>query len=125
LQAGFSVIRSLTAIGACLHCPEGEALLSVASALKRGVDWREAWGNQSANLAPLADILEPSYRHGRALGNQIDAFIHRYCSEAESEITQKGEKLAVKTLIPLGLCYLPSFIILGLIPLMIALTHFG
>jgi tight adherence protein B len=125
LQAGLSVIRSLEAIGAGINGPEGEALMRTAAALKRGVDWQEAWDNRLAILSPLADILEPSFRHGRPLGDQIDAFIRRYCSEAESEITQKGEKLAVKTLIPLGLCYLPSFIILGLIPLMIALTHFG
>jgi tight adherence protein B len=125
LQAGFSVIRSLDAVGRCLNCPEGEALVRTAANLKRGLDWNEAWDRQFLNLAPWTDILEPSFRYGRAIGDQIDTFIQRYCSQMESEIIQKGEKLAVKTLIPLGLCYLPSFIILGLIPLMIALTHFG
>jgi tight adherence protein B len=74
-----------------------------------------------ANLPPEFSCLENSYKTGSSPIGAIDAGIDNIYNSQLQQFVKKGEELTVKLTVPLGSCYLPSFILIGIIPTIIAL----
>ena len=124
-RSGASVVRALDAVGAALAGPEGEALRSVASVLVLGGRWDDAWPrrlleNGGAAVRVLREALRPAWEHGpppepalRAASDQLRR------DRAERSATAAG-RLGVRLVLPLGLCYLPAFVLVGLVPVLVS-----
>ncbi|MPV38727.1 secretion system protein [Georgenia subflava] len=124
LGAGAAVPGTLQALGRAVSGPDpaapGAALRQAGSALLLGAPWEEAWAGAPRHLAPLADALEPAWLDGAAPGpllrqaaGSVRATRHRQAQEAAA-------RLGVRLVLPLGLCFLPAFVLLGLVPVVIA-----
>ncbi|MFT8704929.1 hypothetical protein [Bifidobacterium aquikefiricola] len=70
--------------------------------------------------ARLAEALEPSWRHGVSPILRIEAVIEQLDRDDKRGIEDAGARLAVRILLPVGLCFLPSFIMIGVIPCLAA-----
>lgn len=70
--------------------------------------------------ARLADALEPSWRHGVSPILRIEAVIEQLDRDDRRGIEDAGARLSVRILLPVGLCFLPSFIMIGVIPCLAA-----
>ncbi|QOX81761.1 hypothetical protein H8R18_08625 [Nanchangia anserum] len=93
----------------------------VARALQLGAAWDLAWAEASARYAPLAEALAP---HGsRELVRTRCWWRARItCArDATSRREKRAERLAVRLVVPLGLCQLPAFVLLGLVPVLLGL----
>ncbi len=88
---------------------------SVASAFERS-------GGASSTLdAREADLVfDLSRRAGVPAGALLRSEADRVRREASSEAERKAATLAVTLMLPLGICVLPAFMLLGVAPLMIA-----
>lgn len=121
LTAGASVPGTLRALGRALDgAPPGAALRQAGAALLLGAPWDEAWAAAPAALVPLADALGPAWTDGIAPGpllrqaaDAVRAGRHRQAQEAAA-------RLGVRLVLPLGLCFLPAFVLLGIIPVVLA-----
>jgi hypothetical protein len=134
VRSGAGVPRALEAVGGAVGGPEGDALHRVSAALRLGAGWDAAWagaggaadrpGGQSSDPARL-DVLRRALRgawaDGAAPGESLRAAgaEHRY--ERQAAARTAAARLAVRLVLPLGLCYLPAFVLVGLVPVLLAL----
>ncbi|MBT1163186.1 hypothetical protein [Bifidobacterium felsineum] len=73
-----------------------------------------------AYIAVIRSALEPSWKHGDAPGIQLESTVEQLDRDARSAIERDAAKLSVKLLLPTGLCFLPAFIMIGVIPSIIS-----
>jgi tight adherence protein B len=66
--------------------------------------------------------LEDSFIKGHSPIGPINAKIHKLKMESSKRMKVMGEELVIQLIVPLGACYLPSFIFIGIIPTIIGMA---
>jgi hypothetical protein len=67
-------------------------------------------------LAIIRDALEPSWSRGVSPVGPLDSAVEQMDAHSRASIEQSAQRLSVKLLLPTGLCFLPAFILIGVIP---------
>ena len=119
LRAG---LAPLAALGTLAEALNSRALHTVCQRLQMGSGWGSAWsGSAAGTFGELRDALAPAYTGGAPstalLLSLADA--HRLNERRAAE--RAAGKLSVALVVPLGLCSLPAFICLGIVPILISL----
>ncbi|OHQ18945.1 type II secretion system F family protein [Rothia sp. HMSC065C03] len=119
LRAG---LAPLAALGTLAEALNSRPLYTVCQRLQMGSDWGSAWsGSAAGTFGELRDALAPAYTGGAPstalLLSLADA--HRLSERRAAE--RAAGKLSVALVVPLGLCSLPAFICLGIVPIIISL----
>ncbi|MEZ7673271.1 type II secretion system F family protein [Pauljensenia sp. 20925_1_27] len=119
LACGAAIPRVLDALAAA--CAR-EPLAWTAQALRLGVPWDEAWEETPEWTRPLRDALESSWTSGNAPETMLarSASWERRARLADAKT--RAEELSVRLVGPLGACFLPAFLALGIAPLLATLT---
>ena len=117
IASGASIPSALLALERALDEEEGEAGLAVvARLLLMGASWEEAWADAPSRFVALRDALAPSWESGAApvpLLERASASLRACRARASREA---AAALAAKLVLPLGLCFLPAFVLLGVVP---------
>lgn len=109
---------------------------SVVTAMELGSDWQGAWalvlgsspatpGKEAEQVRAAADVLRSALAFAASSGAPSAAVLHaqaeqiRRCRAREAE--RRAAALGIHLVLPLGLCALPAFICLTVIPLLLAL----
>lgn len=119
LRAGLAPLAALGTLAVALN---SRPLHMVCQRLQMGSSWGNAWsGSAAAIFGELRDALAPAYTGGTPstalLLSLADA--HRLSERRAAE--RAAGKLSVALVVPLGLCSLPAFICLGIVPILISL----
>lgn len=119
LRAG---LAPLAALGTLAEALNSRPLHTVCQRLQMGSGWQSAWsGSAAGTFSELRDALAPAYTGGAPstalLLSLADA--HRLSERRAAE--RAAGKLSVALVVPLGLCSLPAFICLGIVPILISL----
>ena len=119
LRAG---LAPLAALGTLAEALNSRPLHAVCQRLQMGSGWQSAWSGPAAGtFGELRDALAPAYTGGAPstalLLSLADA--HRLSERRAAE--RAAGKLSVALVVPLGLCSLPAFICLGIVPILISL----
>ncbi len=119
LRAG---LTPLAALGTLAEALNSRPLHAVCQRLQMGSGWGSAWSGSAAGaFGELQDALAPAYTGGAPstalLLSLADA--HRLSERRAAE--RAAGKLSVALVVPLGLCSLPAFICLGIVPILISL----
>ena len=119
LRAG---LAPLAALGTLAEALNSRPLHAVCQRLQMGSGWGSAWSGPAAGtFGELRDALAPAYTGGAPstalLLSLADA--HRLSERRAAE--RAAGKLSVALVVPLGLCSLPAFICLGIVPILISL----
>jgi len=119
LRAG---LAPLAALGTLAEALNSRSLHTVCQRLQMGSSWGSAWsGSAAGTFGELRDALAPAYTGGAPstalLLSLADA--HRLSERRAAE--RAAGKLSVALVVPLGLCSLPAFICLGIVPIIISL----
>ena len=119
LRAG---LAPLAALGTLAEALNSRPLHTVCQRLQMGSSWGSAWsGSAAGTFGELRDALAPAYTGGAPstalLLSLADA--HRLNERRAAE--RAAGKLSVALVVPLGLCSLPAFICLGIVPILISL----
>jgi pilus assembly protein TadC len=122
LSAGASIPRTLQVVGGLLDDDDGRALARAGGALLLGASWSAAWAGSPLPVGDLADALEPAWRTGSAPGPSLRARAGQVRAERRTRVRAAAATLGVHLVLPLGLCFLPAFVLLGLVPLVISLA---
>jgi Flp pilus assembly protein TadB len=123
-------------LGACLHVgrPPDDALRVVAAAvggplghdldvvrvrLVLGADpvgvWREI-GAQPGPLAPLGRTMARSLQTGAPLAEGLRLLASDLRGRRRAAAEQQARSVGVRAAAPLGLCFLPAFVLIGIVP---------
>lgn len=124
LRAGMPVAAAVTAAAEPLAGPAGVRLRRVAGLLALGADPPDAWRTaaESPALASFARAAARSAGTGAALADVAVAESARIRAAAADSAQARAQRAAVMITGPLGLCFLPSFLVLGIGPVVIGLA---
>jgi hypothetical protein len=122
LGSGASVTRALVTVGTAVGGVDGHALGTVAAALSLGADWHGAWAQAPPALRPAEECLRGSWTVGSAAGPALRAAAAQIRRRRRRESREAAGRLSVQLVLPLGLCFLPACVLLGLAPLVVSLA---
>ncbi|MFW0773165.1 type II secretion system F family protein [Paenarthrobacter nitroguajacolicus] len=128
LDAGAGVGRALELIAKCASPTIGQSLRPVAAALAIGADWETAWRTPTRH-APEVVRLKEALAFAALTGAPSASILYAQAARERRGQFREAEKraaaLGVKLVVPLGLCSLPAFICLGIVPVLIAMLPPG
>lgn len=131
LRAGLPMAAAARAVGPEAPEPLGEALRRAADLLALGADAAMAWqqvardagGRPGAQeIESLARMARRSARSGSSLAAAVTELAEQRRAAVEDIAAAKAERAGVLIGGPLGLCFLPAFVCLGIVPVVIGLA---
>lgn len=128
LDAGSGLGRSLELVARHADPRLRRHLDPVVSALALGAEWGTAWRSSGSVPAELR-TLKNALGFAAATGVPSSAILYAQAARLRREQFRAAERraaaLGVKLVVPLGLCSLPAFVCLGIVPVLLALMSFA
>ncbi|WP_226343697.1 type II secretion system F family protein [Agilicoccus flavus] len=122
LRSGCGVVEALEAVGRATPDECGAHLLSVAAARRWGLDEAQAWQAVPAAWAPAAQALALAARVGAAPAELLERAADDVRRREASRLELATAALGVRVVLPLGLTFLPAFLLTTVAPIVVALT---
>lgn len=126
LAAGMTVPAAAGATAAFAPAGLAALLRRAADLLALGCDPDTAWKSHSADTADegaaLARLARRSASSGSALADGVAELAEQQRSDAGHAAAASAERAGVLIAGPLGLCFLPAFILLGIVPVVAGLA---
>jgi len=122
LRAGEPVESAARTTGAACGGSVGPDLVRVADALRLGLDPCAAWRMLDAapGGARLADAVVRSADSGAAVARALERLADDMRSARASRVDTCAQRVGVLIVLPLGLCFLPAFVLAGIVPVIVA-----
>jgi Flp pilus assembly protein TadB len=124
LRGGSSWGESVDAVAAALGGPLGARLHWVAAQVRLGADPVATWltlADESA-LAGLARAAARAADSGAALAPTLTRLAQDQRRAARAEAGARARAAGVRAVAPLGLCFLPSFVLIGIVPAIVGIA---
>ncbi|MDG4763388.1 type II secretion system F family protein [Solwaraspora sp. WMMD406] len=122
LRAGAPVDRAGAAVADAIGGPLGLRLERVARSLRLGAEPQQAWDQVSgvAGGDRLAAAAVRSSASGAALAGALTRLADDLRAGRSTRAEASARRAGVLIVLPLGLCFLPAFIVAGLVPVIVA-----
>ncbi|MFI0978387.1 type II secretion system F family protein [Streptomyces sp. NPDC021093] len=123
VAAGAGPREAAEAVGESLGRPVGERLARAAAELRLGGEPAEAWGRLAAipGAAGLARCLERAGASGAPAAGQVGRVADGLRAERARRAEAAANRAGVLIVVPLSLCFLPAFLVVGVAPVVIGL----
>ena len=122
LSAGLPVEGALEAVGGAVGGPLGGQLRSVAALSRLGADPRRAWEDVPPELAPLGRVVVRAGESGATAAGSLRTLAAESRATARAATQVAVQRAGVWVLAPLGACFLPAFVCLGVAPLVLGIA---
>jgi Flp pilus assembly protein TadB len=122
LSAGMPLTGALSAVGSAVPGPVGHQLSRMAVLGRLGADPRRAWADVPAHLRPLGRIVERAGESGARAAPALVALAADCRAQTRAGIEAAIRRAGIWVLAPLGLCFLPAFVCLGVVPLILGVA---
>ncbi len=124
LRAGLPVATATRSVAEQLPGADGGVLATVAELLAIGADAEQAWepALAFASTAALARAARRTAHSGAALADAVSALATELRADAGDRAEERAQRAGVLITGPLGLCFLPAFFCLGVLPVVIGLA---
>jgi pilus assembly protein TadC len=125
LAAGASPGEAAGAVGCALDGPVGDGLRRVAAELRLGSDPASAWARfgQLPGAAGLAGRLELAQSTGAPVAGLVAAEATASRARRLRAAQIRARRAAVYVTGPLGLCFLPAFLLVGVAPVVLGMAR--
>jgi pilus assembly protein TadC len=125
LSAGAPLEQALAAVGHAFDGEVGQVLSAVARGGLLGAPVEAAW---SACLgdpagAPVARAVIRAHHSGAAL---TDVLVHQAADRRRalrSDAHAAAQRAGIHAVLPLGVCFLPAFVLVGVVPVVAGFAH--
>ncbi len=121
VEAGATVPHALTSVGELVGGPAGPDLRRAGAALLLGAPWPDAWEHAPVRAEPLAP-LGAAWTSGAPAGPALRAAAAALRRDRGRATREAAGRLGVRLVLPLGLCFLPAFVLVGLVPVLVSLA---
>ncbi|MFE7464887.1 type II secretion system F family protein [Streptomyces sp. NPDC057499] len=124
LSAGAGPREAAEAVGESLGGPVGARLARVAAEIRLGGDPSAAWGRFGAipGAGPLARCLDRAGTTGAPAAEPVARLAEAMRAERASAAVARAQRAGVEVTAPVGLCFLPAFLLVGVAPVVIGLA---
>ncbi|MGV9659043.1 type II secretion system F family protein [Streptomyces koyangensis] len=124
VAAGAGPVEAARAVGASVGGAVGQGLAWAAADVRLGGDPEAAWRHVAE--VPGASALARCLQRAAASGAPAAEPLARIAAEARADwnrtATERARRAAVAVTAPVGLCFLPAFLALGVAPVVIGLA---
>lgn len=122
LEAGLALPRALE-IASRVAGGSAHALSRAAAALHLGTDWSNAWPDTRADsdVGELRAALHFAAATGAPSAELLYARARQLRRSRHRDLERRAAALGVRLVIPLGVCSLPAFLCLGVVPVLLAM----
>jgi pilus assembly protein TadC len=122
LRTGAPPARAAEVVGEALGGQLGRRLVRVGTALRLGIHPEEAWA--PLTVIPGADRVRRAAVRSADSGAAMTGALGRLAGDLRAARTADAEaaaqRLGVLVVLPLGLCFLPAFLLAGVVPVVVA-----
>jgi hypothetical protein len=122
LRGGAGLLEAVEAVGARLEDPLRSHLLTVAAAQRWGLDSVEAWASVPAAWQPAARALRMAATAGIAPADVLAQASQEIRRAEDQRLEVATARLGVRVVLPLGLLFLPAFVLTTVVPIVMALA---
>jgi pilus assembly protein TadC len=124
LRGGLDIGSASSAVSSVAPEPMASALRRAAQLLTLGADPDAAWSALAAHpdTESVARVILRSARSGTSMADATAEAAADLRVRADDAAAAAGERAGVMVSGPLGLCFLPAFVCLGIVPVVIGLA---
>lgn len=124
LAAGATPVDAVRAVSTALGEPIADPLDRLTGALDLGADPSRAWAALAldAPLRPLARAAARSAETGAPLAALLAAVADDQRDEARARAESVARASGVRSVAPLAACFLPAFLLIGIVPVVASLA---
>lgn len=119
LGAGLSPSAALEHVTSAVGGPAAEDLAAVLARLRLGVDPATVWRDLARHpqLGGLGRALARAVESGASVADAMQRLSGDLRRTARSDVESRARAVGVKAAVPLGVCLLPAFVLVGVVPL--------
>ncbi|MET9066749.1 type II secretion system F family protein [Streptosporangium sandarakinum] len=124
LRAGQPITGAVDVTAEAIGGPIADRLAWVGGQLRLGAAPESAWRALAADrpLAPLARTMSRTALSGAPVADVLTRLADDSRHEARAASSAAARRVGVQAVAPLGLCFLPAFVLLGIIPVVAGLA---
>jgi len=124
LHAGASPEEAVASVAATIGGPLQEPLSRVVVAMRAGADPRQAWALSAScpALVPIARSFVRASRSGAPLAATMSAVADEQRRIRRWQAEAAARRAGVIAVAPLVLCFLPAFILVGVVPVIVGVA---
>ena len=121
LDAGAAPESALVTVGRAVGGPVEEEFLGLHHRLEIGVDPGQVWRTVARHpqLGPLGRAVGRAHDTGASVGRAVHQLAGELRERALADVEARARSIEVKAAAPLGLCLLPAFVVLGVVPMVV------
>ena len=118
MTAGVPLERALPVVARAVGGPAEGLLTGVRRRMELGEAAEVAWSGitQAPGLGDLARTVARSSRTGAPLAGLLATSAEGLRAQAAADALIEVRRTGVRSVLPLGLCLLPAFVLLGIVP---------
>jgi pilus assembly protein TadC len=118
LRSGASPHAALAAVAAACPGPTARRLDGALARLRMGVDPVLVWGGLADDdvLATLGRTLARAETSGSSVADAVERLADELEQSSLAAVEDRARAVGVKAAVPLGLCLLPAFLLIGIVP---------
>ncbi|MFD7917765.1 type II secretion system F family protein [Streptomyces sp. NPDC059740] len=124
LASGACPRRAAEAVGDSLPGPVGDRLRTVAAELRLGAEPATAWSRLGSlpGATALARCLERATVTGAPAGEAVARAAEALREESRRAALSRSQRAGVLITAPLAVCFLPAFLTVGVVPVLVGLA---
>ncbi|MFJ9981345.1 type II secretion system F family protein [Streptomyces cyaneofuscatus] len=124
IAVGAGPREAAEAVGESIGGPVGDRLARVAAEIRLGGEPAEAWGRLGAipGAGPLARCLHRAGSTGAPAAEPVARLAEAMRAEQAGAAVARAQRAGVLITAPVGLCFLPAFLAVGVAPVIIGLA---
>jgi pilus assembly protein TadC len=125
LAAGASPPQALAAVGEAFDGEVGSMLSAVARLSTFGAPVETAWANclDDPRWAPVARAVIRAHHSGAALTDVLVHLADDRRRALRTDAQAAAERAGIAIVLPLGACFLPAFVLVGVVPVVAGFAH--
>jgi Flp pilus assembly protein TadB len=123
LRSGQPPVEALGVVAGALPGPAATRLAEVVPRLRLGVDPLLVWADLAGDpaLGPLGRALARAHRTGAPVVAAVERLADELTRAVRADVEDRARAVGVKAAVPLGLCLLPAFVLIGIVPVVAGL----
>ncbi|WP_324794239.1 type II secretion system F family protein [Streptomyces cyaneofuscatus] len=124
IAVGAGPREAAEAVGESIGGPVGDRLARVAAEIRLGGEPAEAWGRLGVipGAGPLARCLHRAGSTGAPAAEPVSKLAEEMRAEQAGAAVARAQRAGVLITAPVGLCFLPAFLAVGVAPVIIGLA---
>ena len=125
LRAGSPLVSAIELAAPTADAAVGDRLATVVGLLRLGASAEQAWLDDpdDATWTSIAAVARRSANSGTRAAASFDALATQLRVQRQADSAARAERAAVYAVVPLGLCFLPAFVCVGVLPVVIGICR--